>query len=235
MKARFYVSYRSALVALLLLAPILSALAGEILYEDNFTNLDPSWGTPSERLSVKDGKLTLKPVPNTTQSILNQSNVFDDADIRVEVNMPAGDANVPGGLIFWAKDHSNFYCLCIDAAGYFKISRYVTDRWLQPVGWIENEAIDKGMGGVNKLRGGTKGPQATAYINDKQVTTFSGQPPPGGGCIGVSGGSAENLQNTWQFTNLQVIAVSSATALSAPAAEPSTPAAEPSPPAPAPS
>lgn len=227
MKPRFYVSYLSAIVALFLLPPMLSALAGEILYQDSFANLDPSWGTPSERLSVKDGKLTLKPVPNTTQSILNQSNVFDDADIRVEVNMPAGDANVPGGLIFWAKDHSNFYCLCIDAAGYFKISRYVTDRWLQPVGWVENEAISKGIGQVNKLRVVTKGRQATAYINDKLVTTFYGQPPQGGGCIGVSGGSAQNSQNTWQFTNLQVTAAPQATASSAPAAaEPSPPAAD---------
>jgi hypothetical protein len=113
MKPKCYAFYASTLVALLLLPPIPSALAGEILYEDNFTNLDPSWGTPGERLSVKDGKLTLKPAPNTTQSILNQSNVFDDADIRVEVTMPAGDTHAPGGLIFWAKDYSNFYCLCI--------------------------------------------------------------------------------------------------------------------------
>ena len=204
MKPKFYAFYASILVALLLLLPILGVVAGEILYEDNFTNLDPSWGIPGERLSVKDGKLTLKPAPDTTQSILNQANVFDDADIRVEVILPAGDASVPGGLIFWAKDHSNFYCLCIDAAGYFKISRYVTDRWLQPVGWIENEAINKGIGQVNKLRVVTKGHQATAYINDKQVATFNGQPPQGGGCVGVSGGSPENAQNTWQFANLQV-------------------------------
>src|SRR3984957_11953428 len=229
MKARFYVSYRSALVALLLLAPILSALAGEILYEDNFTNLDPSWGTPSERLSVKDGKLTLKPVPNTTQSILNQSNVFDDADIRVEVNMPAGDANVPGGLIFWAKDHSNFYCLCIDAAGYFKISRYVTDRWLQPVGWIESEAIKKGIAQVNRLRVVTKSHQATAYINDQRVATFTGQPPQGGGCVGVSGGSPENAQNTWQFTDLEVMDLQSASVEPSPlAVQQQIPGAQPS-------
>jgi hypothetical protein len=38
----------------------------------------------------------------------------------------------------------------------------------------------------------TQGHQATAFINDKQVTTFIGQPPQGGGCVGVSGGSAEN-------------------------------------------
>jgi len=223
MKPKCHAIYALKLVALLLLPSILSAVEGEILYEDNFSNLDPSWGISSERLSAEDGKLTIKPSPNTTQSILNQSHVFDDADIRIEVVMPDGDANVPGGLIFWAKDHSNFYCFCIDAAGYFKISRYVTDRWLQPVGWTENEAINKGIGQVNKLRVVTKGPQATAYINDKQVTTFNGQPPKGGGCVGVSGGSAENAQNTWQFTNLQVIA------LHPPAGEPSRLALQPQP------
>jgi hypothetical protein len=141
MQPKYYSFYALTLVALLLLLPMRSVFAGDVLYEDNFTSLDPSWGTPGERLSVQDGKLTLKPVQNTTQSILNQSNVFDDADIRVDVIVPEGDVNIPGGLIFWAKDHSNFYCLCIDAAGYFKISHYVTDRWLQPVGWTENAAI----------------------------------------------------------------------------------------------
>src|ERR1700730_11064443 len=109
MKPRYYAYYVALIVTLLVLFPVTGALAGEVLYEDNFANLDPSWGPPGERLNVEDGKLTLKPAPNTTQSILNQSNVFEDADIRVEVIMPAGDANVPGGLIFWAKDHSNFY------------------------------------------------------------------------------------------------------------------------------
>ena len=82
MKPKLYAIYAFILGALLLLLPILSAVAGEILYEDNFTNLDPSWGIPGERLSVQDGKLTLKPAPDTTQSILNQANVFDDADIQ---------------------------------------------------------------------------------------------------------------------------------------------------------
>jgi hypothetical protein len=43
-----------------------------------------------------------------TQRILNQSNVFDDADLRVEVIMPAGDANVPGGIIFWGEGSEQF-------------------------------------------------------------------------------------------------------------------------------
>ncbi len=155
------------------------AVAGDVLYEDDFTNLDPSWGTPGDILSVKEGKLVLKPALNTTQSVLNQSNVFDDADIQVEVTLSAGDPIVAGGLIFWAKDYTNFYCLCIDANGSFKISHFVTDRWLNPVGWTESDAINKGVGQVNKLRIVTKGRQATAFINDKQVITTNGQPPQG--------------------------------------------------------
>jgi hypothetical protein len=91
MKPRFYTCYISAVITLLLLAPIRNVCGGEVLYEDNFTNLDPSWGTPGEILSIKDGKLTLKPALNTTQSVLNQSNVFDDADIAVDVILSSGE------------------------------------------------------------------------------------------------------------------------------------------------
>ena len=237
MKPKFYTFYVSTLIAVLLLPQVVGVLAGETLYEDNFTSLDSSWGVADGRLNVKDGKLTLKPALNTTRSILNQSNVFDDADISIEVSMLTGDTNVPGGLIFWAKDLSDFYCLCIDATGHFKISRYVTDRWLQPVRWTENEAINKGTGQVNKLRVVTKARQATAYINDKQIMTFNGQPPRGGACVGISGGSAANSQSIWQFANLRVIATQ-LTNVQSPspndqspltAAEPALSAAEPSP------
>jgi ABC-type phosphate transport system substrate-binding protein len=210
MKTRFYTICISALLALLWLSPVRIVFGGDVLYEDTFTNLDPSWGTPGEILSVKEGKLVLKPALNTTQSVLNQSNVFDDADTEVEVTLSTGDPIVPGGLIFWAKDYSNFYCLCIDANGSFEISHFVTDRWLKPVGWTESETINKGVGQTNKLRVVTKGRQATAYINDKEVITISGQPPQGGGCVGISGGSAQDSPNIWEFANLRVIATAQA-------------------------
>ncbi len=212
MKPRYYTFYISAVITLLAFAPIRTLRGGDILYEDNFTNLDPSWGTPGDILSVKDGKLMLKPALNTTQSVLNQSNVFDDADIAVDVILSTGDPIVPGGLIFWAKDYSNFYCLSIDASGSFKISHFVTDRWLSPVGWTKSDAIVQGIGQVNKLRVVTKGRQATAYINDKEVVTINGQPPQGGGCVGITGGSAQDSQNTWEFANLRVIATAQAAA-----------------------
>ena len=205
MKPKFYIHCILAIIALLLGAPVRSVFGAEILYEDDFTNLDPSWGTPGAILSVKEGRLVLKPAPNTTQSVLNQANVFDDADIEVQVILSSGDATVPAGLIFWAKDYSNFYCFNIDANGSFKISHFVIDRWLTPVGWTDSPVINKGIGPSNKLRVLTKGRQATVYINDKEVITINGQPPPGGGCVGISGGSAQDSQNTWEFASLRVI------------------------------
>ncbi len=186
MKLKFYTFYICALIVLLLMPVFEGALAGEVLYQDNFANLDPSWGTPSEILSAKDGKLTLNPALNSTQSVLNQSKIFDDADIQVDVTMSAGDANVPGGLdvpgglIFWAKDYRNFYCLCTNAIGSFKISHDVGNQWQTPVNWTENDAINKDAEQVNRLRVVTRGSEATAYINGKQVATIKGQPLQGG-------------------------------------------------------
>ena len=157
----------SALVAFLWIASWPAVLAGEVLYEDTFTNLDPSWGTPGDIVSVRDGKLTLKPAPNTSQSVLNQSQVFEDGDITLDVSVSGGDPIVPGGLIFWAKDYTSFYCFCINASGYFKISRFVIDRWLNPIDWTETSAIRKGFGQVNRLRVVTVNREVTAYINDQ--------------------------------------------------------------------
>jgi glucose/mannose transport system substrate-binding protein len=224
MRRKFYAFSACVLIVLQLMPVFECALADQVLYEDNFANLDPSWGKPSEILSAKDGKLKLKPALNSTQSVLNQSNVSDDADIQVDVTMSGGDANVagldvPGGLIFWAKDYHNFYCLCINAIGSFKISHYVDNQWQTPVNWTENEAINKGAEQLNRLRVVTRGGEATAYINGKQVATIKGQPLQGGCRIGISGGSAKDSPNTWQFAKLKVIAAASPTA-STPAPSP---------------
>src|SRR6201987_2019058 len=216
MKARFWTLCVCALATLLSLAPFGEVSGAEVLYEDNFTNLDPSWGTPGEILSVREGKLVLKPALNTTQSVLNQSNVFDDADVELQITLSSGDATVPAGLIFWAKDYSNFYCFNIDANGSFKISHFVIDRWLTPVGWTDSSAINKGIGQSNKLRVLTNGRQAIFYINEKEVITINGQPPQGGGCVGISGGSAQDSQNTWEFASLRVIAIAQGVPSNAP-------------------
>jgi hypothetical protein len=82
-----------------------------------------------------------------------------------------------GGLIFWAKDNSNYYYLLVSGNGQFTVRRYVNSQSLAPVDWRESAAIKKGVGQVNELRVVTKGNQARVYINDTEVITFNGQVP----------------------------------------------------------
>jgi hypothetical protein len=94
--------------------------------------------------------------------------------------------------------------LFVTGDGKFYIGRWVNGRYLYPVSSQQNDAIKKGIGQVNQLRVVTKGSQATAYIKDVQVVTFNGQPPQGGGLIGMRGDSPEKSQNIWEFSNLKI-------------------------------
>ena len=68
-----------------------AALANSpILYEDDFATFNPGWGDPDEAVGVKDGKLAIAPSADRWRAALNQSNVFDDADIAVEASHVRG-------------------------------------------------------------------------------------------------------------------------------------------------
>ena len=77
-------------MAVVLLA-VTASLAGKVLFEDKFTSLDPSWGAPGPIMDVKDGKLIITPQKNTSQTILNQANVFpNDAEISLHHDLCQG-------------------------------------------------------------------------------------------------------------------------------------------------
>lgn len=206
MNPRFRSSRLCAVLTFLWLAAGSLLTAGELLYEDDFASLDPSWGSPSEAVSVADGKLILRPAPNTSQTILNQSQRFGDSEITVDITVTAGDPAAPGGLIFWAADNSNFYCFYINSKGFYKVSRYVDSQRLDQLDWTPSEAINQGFGRLNNVRIVTAGQQATIYLNDQREATFNGLLPPDRGMIGFSGDSGEDSTTVWQFANLRVIA-----------------------------
>jgi hypothetical protein len=196
-----------ALVVLMLLAASSSVWAckgRKVLYEDNFATLDPAWGTPSKYMNAKGGKLIVQADVTKAQPALNQAYLFEDMDACIKVNLAkSDDLTQPGGLIFWGKDYNSYYVLWVTANGQFQVARYV-GRWIEVVAWREDAAVKKGLGQVNQLRVVTKGNQATAYINDKEVVSFKGQPPEGGSAVGVSGQSPEKSEAVWEFSDLKI-------------------------------
>lgn len=176
-----------------------------VLFQDNFAKLDPSWGSTNDEKWVNNGKLILQPDLRMAYDVTNQANVFQDMDYCLDVRLAKGDGeSAGGGLVFWAKDNNDYYFLYTLTDGSYFVGRYTGKRYIYPVSNHKSSAINTAVGAVNHLRVVTKGNQATIYINDTEMTTFTGQPPEGGGLIGVSGDSGSNVKNTWEFSNVKV-------------------------------
>ena len=176
----------------------------EVLFEDNFATLDPAWGQASTNLSVNNGKMVIK--PEGGYHTLNQSFLLEDIDACVKLTLTSANnpSNALASIIFWGKDYTDYFTLQIDGNGSFTVAHKVKDRWLYPVSWRENAAVNKGVGQTNQLRVVTKGNQATVYINDKEVISFKGQAPPGGSLVGLRADSIENAQAVWEFSELKI-------------------------------
>jgi len=180
----------------------------KIHYEDKLAAWDPGWGTPDANWSVTDGKLRITPLLNSSALLINQKRGFKDAEVGVDVAMSKGEnMGQLGGLIFWAKGYNDCYAMVVSADGRLAVGRKLVGRWINPIAKTENTAVKTGIGQVNKLRIRTQGNLLTAYVNDIQVATLVGEPPQGGGYIGLYGESAETSQNVWDFKNVTVTGV----------------------------
>jgi hypothetical protein len=188
--------------------PTGSVAAEQKHIEDEFAAWDSGWGTPDANWSVTDGKLRITPLLNSSALLINQKRGFKDAEIAVDVAMSRGEnTGQLGGLIFWAKGYNDCYAMVVSADGRFAVGRKLVGRWINPIAKTENTAVKTGIGQVNKLRIRTQGKLLTAYVNDIQVATFVGEPPPDAGYIGLYGESAETSQNVWDFTTVTVTRV----------------------------
>jgi hypothetical protein len=196
-----------AMAMAVVLVAVTISLAGKVVFEDKFTSMDPSWGTPSPLVDVKGGKLIITPKVGITSTLLNQSNVFpNDGESSVTMSfIKAGAPTYGSGMIFWAKDYKDNYSVLITAEGWCGIIRAVAGRSLVPVPWRKSDAIKKGEGAENQVKVVTKGNKATVFINGKEVASFSGQPPEGGTLIGFKVSSGPKGSNSVGFSNFQLV------------------------------
>ena len=193
-------------MAVVLMA-VTASLAGKVLFEDKFTALDPAWGAAGPIMDVKDGKLIITPEMNTSQTVLNQGNVFPN-DAEGSFAMTFVKAPAPGwgsGLVFWARDYNEYYAVLMNPEGWFAVQRYVAGRYLLPVAWRESDAIKQGEGAENQVKVVTKANKATVFINGKEVISLSGQPPQGGTLIGFKVSSGPEGSNSVAFSNFQLV------------------------------
>jgi hypothetical protein len=191
---------------LLLLTGQLVADDKSVLLQDDFSTLDPGWDNGNKALQVENHKL-VQQLPNKETVYVNfyKGDVFDDADISINVRKAkGGDSSECTGLAFWATNYDNDYEVRIDESGELAVARYSNGRLLFPVTWRDSDLVKKGLDTDTTIRVVTKGNTGTVYLNGKQAITFKGQPPDGGGFIGVVGSSSGKSPYAWEFSNLAV-------------------------------
>jgi hypothetical protein len=174
------------------------------LFEDQFSTLDDPWGQ-FENYDVEDGQLVIKPPAGFNTSTINNSSLYDDVDVCVDVTAQApaqqGDC---GSIIFWAVDYDNYYAFQVSTDGQASFWRRQRGRWLNQVSWQNAQGIEKGATVINELRVITKGKTAKLFINGTLFKDVKGQPPKDGALIGLLACSPNNASAHMAFDNLVV-------------------------------
>ncbi len=199
----------AAISVALLLAGAGSALAvcpgPNVLYQDSFDQLQPTWGQPSATVKVDKGALVLSPAVGSYVWIVNNAGIYDDVDMCVTVTTVTGvdPTQAKAGPIFWYQDVNNFYVFEIAPNGKASVWRRQRGKWLVQVDWQDAASANKGDGTSNEMRVTTVGDDATFYVNGTEFKKLSGSAPDNGKQIGLFAGSPDKDAAVFSFDDLK--------------------------------
>ena len=208
---------------LLAAGPAWACKGDKVLFSDDFKQVDASWGFDAPDVSVEEGKVKVKPQPDISNLLIYKAILFDNADYCITVRTPnslTDTDNTMAGPIFWATDYDNYYMFMITPSGYAEITRKVKGKWIDVVEWKQDPNIKRDSGSKNVLQVETNGDTITTYINDQKFASVKGQPPEGGGQIGMRAQSEKGQVDTWKFTALKITNLPAGTTVNSPATTP---------------
>jgi hypothetical protein len=176
----------------------------DALFVDQFKTLDDTWGN-YQNYDVEDGKLVIKPPAGYNTSTINNTSLYDEVDICVEMSAEAPVAEGScGSIIFWAVDYDNYYSFQVSTEGQASFWRRQRGKWLNQVSWQDAQGAEKGATVINELRVITGGKGAKLYVNGQLFKEVKGQPPKDGSLVGLLACSPNDASARITFGNLVV-------------------------------
>ncbi|HVV60528.1 MAG TPA: toll/interleukin-1 receptor domain-containing protein [Pseudolabrys sp.] len=156
-----------------------------------------------------NGQMVLIAATQNTKWIVVPSRHFADATICADLKSPAqaDDLNATaGGLVFWSRigNMDDIYTANLYPDGSYAILRKDSGKWSTIVPKKAFAGIHKGLGAQNQIKVALKSSTATLYINGVKAQEIEGDPPDGGGVIGLFARSERNAQNQWRFLRIAV-------------------------------
>ena len=196
----------SALLLLAGAAPAAAVCPGpNVLYQDSFDALQPTWGQPSATVKADKGALVLSPAIGSTVWVVNNAGVYDDVDVCVTMTTLSGvdPTQAKAGPIFWYQDVNDFYVFELAPNGKASVWRRQRGKWLSQVDWQDAANANKGDNASNEMRVTTVGDGATFYVNGTEFKKLAGSAPDNGQQIGLFAGSPDKDAATFAFGDLK--------------------------------
>jgi len=178
-------------------------------FYDDFHKPAPGWNfAPNDQAHYADGQLVVTPNQNLSYSIryllLHYENATICAHIKSPPEVKAMD-RASGGVIFWATNANNFYTAEIRPNGDYWISRFFAGTWINLIRGTKSEQVKTGPDAVNEVAVALIDNHGALFINSVKVQEFRGQPPKGGGAVGLRAESEPTASDEWRFLDIAVM------------------------------
>jgi hypothetical protein len=155
--------------------PTPSISAGELIYEQDFTDPGDEWEQSESDdviYEIDNGAYSIEVLKESWLAWNKTGHDVDDFILECDAALVEGNKYNAYGILFAYQDKDNRYELTINGNGSFTVGKKVDGEWSELLDWTPNDAI-KGVGLVNHIRLiGYQG-TFTLYVNDQFVYEFS--------------------------------------------------------------
>lgn len=156
-----------------------------------------------------NGQMVLLAALQNTKWIVAPDRQFTNITICADVQSPpeANDLGLTaGGLVFWSRpgNMDDVYVASVYPDGSYAIHRKHDGTWSTIGAKRAFSAVRTGLDSENQLKLTLEDSHATLYINGIKAQEFDGEPPGGGGVVGLFARSEPDQQNEWRFRKIVV-------------------------------
>jgi hypothetical protein len=178
-------------------------------FADDFTKTDLGWGRLPDDVSRQNGSLVFTLKQNVVRPLIYLSLRYSNATVCTNFAWPQGlipeNDGAAAGLAFWAPNANEYYQIGVYRNGTYDVYRRWQGRWIIVQPRTRSENIRTAADARNQIKLHMVNNKATLYLNDARTLEFWGQPPAGGGAIGLYAQADKERPVTWRFTEIMVV------------------------------
>jgi len=153
---------------------------GPVSIEDNFNLGSDRWDRSQTRIVDGTYELTLERAEFDSYGLFLGESSVRDVDLALDMVQTAGPLDGEFGIRFRQAAPDDHLMFSISASGYYRLVRVRDRTYTSLVPWTRHQAIQLGLGSLNRLRLIAEGPEITGFINGMEVLNYRDSEPQAG-------------------------------------------------------